>query len=125
MNATQPRPSDGWKPAGKRPKTFSLKSKQSRQKLPFTTNPYYKTLLHGLSIGYRRNASKPTFFGRLYDGTPHSYSETWEADDNNPANGISVVSYDQAVIKILAWHKKRIAENSGEVIVDDAYTVKQ
>lgn len=124
MTSPKARPSDGWKPQKPRPTAYNLKSKRSRANLPVTTNPYFETVRTGLSIGYRRNANNGTFFGRRYDGKRYEASDTWPADDNSPANGENVFSYDMAVEKILEWNKQREIEESGHIVTTGSYTVK-
>src|SRR4030095_1400768 len=76
----------------------TLETKTARGKLPVSKVPVFERLGQGVSIGYRRNAGGAgVWIVRLADGKRGKVEKRIAlADDASPANGRSVMSYQQA-----------------------------
>jgi integrase len=74
-----------------------LETKTARGKLPVSKVPAFVRLGQGVSIGYRRNAGGGVWIVRLADGKRGKIEKRIAlADDAAPANGRSIMSYQQA-----------------------------
>jgi integrase len=76
----------------------AIETKTARGKLPVSKVPVFERLGQGVSIGYRRNAGGAgVWIVRLADGKRGKIEKRIAlADDASPANGRSVMSYQQA-----------------------------
>ena len=75
-----------------------LDSRAAREKLRPRGKPYWRTLDHGLHLGYRRLRGAPGRWTiRYYCGEQSYETETVAtADDSSTANGVDVLSWQQA-----------------------------
>ena len=76
----------------------TIETKTARGKLPVSKVPVFERLGQGVSIGYRRNAGGAgVWIVRLADGKRGKIEKRIAlADDAAPANGRSIMSYQQA-----------------------------
>jgi hypothetical protein len=76
----------------------TIETKTARGKLPVGKVPVFERLGQGVSIGYRRNAGGAgVWIVRLADGKRGKVEKRIAlADDASPANGRSIMSYQQA-----------------------------
>ena len=103
---------------------MNISAKNKRRYLKPSTNPYYQTIRRGLSLGYRKNVTLTgNWCVRRYNGTRYQTDVLGAADDAAPADGLTVLSYDQACEKAIAWFKQRTLEDAGE-IESGPYTVE-
>jgi hypothetical protein len=71
--------------------------KKPRLKLPVRRRPYFAEIRKGLAIGYRRNQGPGTWIVRGADGKGKNWMKAFAtADDFEPANGETIMTYDQA-----------------------------
>jgi integrase len=77
----------------------TIETKTARGKVPVSKVPVFERLGQGVSIGYRRNAGGAgVWVVRLADGKRGKIEKRIAlADDAEPANGRSIMSYQQAV----------------------------
>jgi len=75
---------------------YRIDSKHARRQLKPRTSPYWKQIDPGFSIGYRKNKNTGTWFARRYATSEYTTRRLGAADDNQPANGIDVLSFKQA-----------------------------
>lgn len=75
---------------------YRIDSKHARRQLESRTSPYWKQIDPGFSIGYRKNKNTGTWFARRYATSEYTIRRLGAADDNQPANGIDVLSFKQA-----------------------------
>jgi integrase len=113
----------------------NIETKQQRKGLQRRRRPYWVRLESGLHLGYRRQAGAGTWIMRTYLGTVrwiyrgkeserHYQSRViGESDDFSDANGITILTYDQAQDKARALNKQRVFHQAG--IVDGPYTVRR
>ena len=73
----------------------SFEHATGRLKLAIRKRPYWIRLGPGLSLGCRRNEGPSSWVPRTRDGE----TTIGIADDYEPANGTTVLSYDQAVAR--------------------------
>ena len=87
--------------------------------------PYWCAISHGLSVGYRKGATGGTWIARHFSmSTGRRIAALGVADDYEDADGIRVLSFDQAQAKAREWASLKAQEDTGEVQAG-AYTVEQ
>jgi hypothetical protein len=104
-----------------------LTSPAARSRLPARSKPHYRSLEPGLHLGYRRIRGKPgTWLARFYIGEQQYHVEALVhpvargtvpcvADDLAPADGLTTLTYAQAVEKARARHVERARRATGIV----------
>lgn len=96
-----------------------LESREARSKLKKRRPPYWRSVHQGLAIGYRKGEKGGVWMVRkLVGDDKYSFQSIGNADDYQDANGIDVLSYQQA-------HRKALDESNrktpgGPYTVDDA-----
>jgi integrase len=102
-----------------------LRSRSSRRPLAQAPQPYYTKLLKGLALGYRKGAKGGTWIARRHEGgTKYSFQPLGVADDHADADGVAVLSFDQAQEQARSWFQRRAHEDAGSVQTGP-YTVAQ
>jgi len=106
-------------------KDKDLGDRTARSRLPIRGKPYYRSVETGLHIGFRRLRGRSgTWAVRHYIGDQQYVVEAiGTADDNSDADGVTVLSFDQAVSKareLHTRHAKKAAGISGPWKVKDA-----
>lgn len=101
-----------------------LDSRNARKKLqPRPNHPYYLTLEHGRSLGYRKSDGGGSWMGRLYLGEKrYAYKRLGAADDILDADGVEVLDFSQAQARAREWFAATVTEAAG-VIDLPPYTV--
>ena len=108
--------------------TLSLDSPNARRSIPGKTALDQKKLhtvklFEGLALGYRKGKRGGSWIARRHEqGAKYSFEPLGIADDVADADGIAVLSFDQAKVKAAAWFTRKSAEKTGEVIAG-SYTV--
>lgn len=107
-------------------KNPKLDSRTARRKLAGGRKPYWVKLREGLHLGYRKPAQRGTakWIARFYDSERRKYREEVlaAADDTADANGLDVLSYDEAQAKAGQRATEVAAEARGERL--GPYTVQ-
>jgi hypothetical protein len=81
-----------------KPRTPKLETATARRRLSVRKKPYWTTISPGIGLGYRRNAGPGTWSVRSTDGHGADWIKRLGlADDFEPADGSSVLSYWQAL----------------------------
>lgn len=84
----------------------TLDSREARRKLTPRGEPYYRSVEKGVHLGYRRRADAAgTWLIRHFNGTAYRADGLAAADDLSDADGVTVLSYWQAVDAV----RKRMA----------------
>jgi integrase len=84
-------------------KFIKIDTRGARAKLEARGQPYYAEVRIGLSLGYRKGARRGVFCVRRWvDGGYVVATLDGVADDRAPANGVDVLSFDQAKQKAFA-----------------------
>lgn len=92
----------------KRIRDTNLESKSAREKLKPRGDPYYKTIDRGLHVGFRKGKKAGVWVMRTYAGDQKYVVETIGlADDNQDADGGSVLDWWQAVDRARALVAER------------------
>lgn len=87
--------------------------------------PYWCAISHGLSVGYRKGSTGGTWIARHFStATGRRIAALGIADDYEDADGIRILSFDQAQAKAREWAVLKTQEDTGE-IQSGAYTVEQ
>ena len=118
----------------RRIRNSNVETRESRRQLARRGLPYWTRLEEGLALGYRKPSTGAgkwvmrVFVGGVrwnYRGKAatknYSMQVIGEADDFSDANGISILTYDEAQDKARTLNKQRVFADAG--VVDGPYTV--
>ncbi|WP_348264316.1 tyrosine-type recombinase/integrase [Telmatobacter sp. DSM 110680] len=87
--------------------------------------PYWCAISRGLAIGYRKGTNGGTWIARHFAvGTGRRKASLGVADDHEDADGIRVLSFDQAQERARTWVSRMVQEENGE-IASGPYTVAE
>jgi integrase len=101
-----------------------LETRKGRERLSASKKPYWHTLEHGRSIGYRKTATGGAWIARMYLGDKkHEERRLGAADDTLDADGVHVLSWQQAQGAARDWFEARAHELAGRGRAD--LTVKE
>lgn len=78
-------------------KTVRLDTREQRKRLPSRHDPYYVDVAKGVAIGYRKGVTAATWSLRRYNGSRYHKREIGHADDDQPADGVRVLSWPDVV----------------------------
>ena len=94
--------------------SFDLQSPEMRKRLEVREKPYYARVTASIHLGYRKGKSIARWVvrRRTQSGYRTSVLNSAVPDDRVPANGSSVLSYQQAIIRAMNMATK------GEVLID-------
>jgi integrase len=96
-----------------------LNSRDARikAKLQVRSEPYWQVLSKGLAVGYFKGSTGGTWVARHFTTeTGRRKSALGVADDFIDADGIKVLTFDQAQAKARTWHEQLMQSDSGEVL---------
>jgi integrase len=100
-----------------------LVSPSARVALKARPEPYWRTISKGLAIGYRKGSTGGTWIARHFSvETKRRVESIAVADDREDADGIRVLSFEQAQKKVHKWLARLTAEETGGVVAGP-YTV--
>jgi hypothetical protein len=108
-------------------KDAALATRNSRRDLKISSEPYWRALDKGLSIGYRRRATGGSWIARRYtEAGGYKKHKLGLADDYQDADGIKTMDFSQAQAAARDWSEREVRIEAGlEEKIDGAYTVKQ
>jgi integrase len=101
---------------------FKLDTREARKKLAPEDAPYYRDVAKRVAVGYRKGIKTSTWSVRLFSGGKYQRQELGQADDTLPSNGVSVLSWSEALTKALATAMAKPAEAEA---MRKRHTVKQ
>jgi integrase len=85
----------------------TLDSREARRKLTPRGEPFYRSVEKGVHLGYRRRSGAAgTWLIRHFNGTAYHADRLASADDLSDADGVTILSYWQAIDLV----RKRMAE---------------
>jgi len=100
-----------------------LQSRSSRRAIRQSPKLHITKLFTGLALGYRKGKRGGTWIARRHEqGTQYSFQPLGVSDDVADADGIRVLSFDQAQEEARNWFKRKGEEDAGER-VPGSYTV--
>jgi integrase len=100
-----------------------LQTPSSRRFIKQTPKLHVVKIFTGLAVGYRKGKNGGSWFARRHDaGMKYTFERLGVADDLGDADGIAVLSFDQAQEAARLWFKRRAQEETGGV-VDGSYTI--
>ena len=74
-----------------------FETRTARLKRPVAKKPEFVKIAFGISLGYRRNATRGTWVVRVADGKGANWTKAiGQADDYDDANGLTILDYWQA-----------------------------
>lgn len=109
----------------------SLTTRTARSGLPSRVKPYYRRLGHDLHVGYYRPStpSRPgTWIARRYlKAMRYETQALGSADDDSrePADGKTVLTFDQAQAAARAWAVRRMATEQATATAESTPTVRK
>lgn len=91
-----------------RPRNTGLESARARSSLLQRTPAYWARLSQGRHLGYRKGLGGGHWLARAYDPQTKTRQQRalGEADDSKPANGQTILTYDQAKERAEAWFQE-------------------
>ncbi|WP_051979475.1 tyrosine-type recombinase/integrase [Edaphobacter aggregans] len=102
---------------------LKLDTRTARRSLTVSPKLHTAKIQTGLALGYRKGVRGGSWIARRHEGgTKYSFEPLGVADDHTDADGIAVLSFDQAQVKAREWATRKVAEDAGEV-VSGKYTV--
>ncbi len=105
--------------------TVTLRSKSARRSIPVGPKLHIVKLIKGLALGYRKGAKGGSWFARRHeDGTKYSFHPLGIADDTSDADGLRILTFDQAQESARTWFSRRANEETGGMVAGP-YTVEQ
>lgn len=115
----------------KRVKDVALGTRTARLKLPGRHKPYFRAVMEGVQIGYRRSmlpGKAGSWLGRRYLGDGHYETEMLGiADDlpeaDQPADGERVLTFDQAQAALREWARGRAHVERQEAAAEASPTI--
>ena len=109
----------------RKPRTSSLDSRDARSKLKQRPKPYSLKLRSALFLDYYKGKNAGTWYVRRYKGNgEYERFKLGIADDAVTANGLDVLTRDEATIRANEWNDKVIQPVSDDG-VPSSYTVTQ
>src|SRR5215472_18294460 len=116
-------------PMSRRVEDENLTSRTARTKLKKRHKPYYRLIAPGLHLGYRKVATGAgTWIARRYNGKGNGYA-TYNlknadgalvvADDHDDADGVRVLSFEQAQKKAGGARRSRSDPITVNDVLDD------
>jgi integrase len=102
-----------------------LNTRSARAKLKQRSEPYWRNISKGLAVGYFKGAKGGTWIARQFCvSTGRRKTSLGVVDDFMDADGVRVLSFDQAQTAAQKWCQRLLQEDTGEVIIG-SYTVGQ
>ncbi|MDN3518324.1 site-specific integrase [Aquisalimonas lutea] len=83
------------------PRDARLETREARGRLSARHEPYWRQIHDGLFLGYRKTKGGGSWHVRTYEGGKYRKRKLALADDNADADGVSVLSYRQAMEKAM------------------------
>jgi integrase len=86
------------------PHNVRLDTREKRKKLPARHDPYYVSANRskGIAVGYRKGATAARWYLRRFIGKRYHVREVGRADDDQPADGVTVLSWSDILKLALA-----------------------
>jgi len=108
-------------------KKTELKSQNSRRSIPVGPKLHVAYIRERLYLGYRRSKTTSAWFARRYkpDTKKNVTHPLGVPDDVLHANGITVLSYDEAAGRAVKWFDEEEAKEQDSIIVQKTYTVAE
>lgn len=96
------------------PRQPRIDTREARKRLATAHDPYWRSVAHGISIGYRKGPQKAEWYLRRANGQGKYLKSTLgQPDDTDPADGRLVLSWQQAVKVALASPEQAAAMRHG------------
>jgi integrase len=117
-------------PMTKRVQEVALGTRTARVKLTPRHKPYFRLVEEGVHLGYRRATvagRAGTWLGRRYLGSQRYETEILGPADDLPAapEGVTPLSYDDAVRAAREWARRRAAASRAAAAVEGTVTVRR
>lgn len=105
-------------------RTAKIHTRTGRAVLKVRQEPYWRNISKGLAVGYFKGATGGTWIARHFNvETGRRKAAIGLADDVTDADGVQVLSFDQAQQKAREWADRKWQEHTGEAVAG-RYTVK-
>jgi integrase len=80
-----------------------IESREARRKLPPSSQQYWRAISQGAHIGYYKGPTAGSWYARCRSKDSYIKKMIGKADDNQDADGVTVLSFSQAQEKARAW----------------------
>lgn len=91
-----------------------LDTRTARAKFAPRREPYWRSIVEGLAVGYRRGKRGGSWLARAYSqDTGRSYAALGAADDTTEADGVAVLTFTEAQERARAWFADRMRAAAG------------
>ena len=104
----------------RRPRDARIETREARRRLKVRKEPYWRQVHKGLSIGYYRGTQTGSWNARRIVDGRKVYQRIATADDYADADGEIVLSYEQAVQRVMNGDQIKSATAEGKYTVSDA-----
>ena len=104
----------------RRPRDARIETREARRRLKVRKEPYWRQVHKGLSIGYYRGTQTGSWNARRIVDGRKVYQRIATADDYADADGEIVLSYEQAVQRVMNGDQIKPATAEGKYTVSDA-----
>ncbi|WP_263355417.1 tyrosine-type recombinase/integrase [Acidicapsa acidisoli] len=106
-------------------KDARINTRSARTSLQQRKEPYWRSISKGLAVGYYKGATSGAWIAKHFTvATGRRKASLGVADDFEDADGIRVLSFDQAQAKARDWASLKAQEDTGEV-QSGGFTVAQ
>jgi len=106
-------------------KDARINTRSARTSLQQRKEPYWRSISKGLAVGYYKGATSGAWIAKHFStATGRRKASLGVADDFEDADGIRVLSFDQAQAKARDWATLKAQEDTGEIQAG-AFTVAQ
>ena len=104
----------------RRPRDARIETREARRRLKARKEPYWRQVHKGLAIGYYRGVQSGSWNVRRTVNGRKVYQRIATADDYADADGEIVLSYEQAVQRVMNGDQAKPATAEGKYTVSDA-----
>ena len=90
---------------------FPIHTRQHRKQLEIRAKPYFVRISDGLHLGYRKGKSISRWVVRTYQSGNYRLRTLSGVipDDHQPADGTTILSFQQIVSQIMSEHQKKLS----------------
>lgn len=104
----------------RRPRDAQIETREARRRLKVRKEPYWRHVHAGLAVGYYRGTKSGSWYVRRMVNGSRTTQRIGKADDYADANGLDVLSYDDAVKLAMTDGHAKPATPEGKYTVKEA-----
>jgi integrase len=104
-------------------KSPKIDSRTARRAIAKNSRDHWLTISRGRALGYRRGLTGGTWTARFRVGKFRREREVGDADDDQDADGIQILDFEQAIDAAQKFYRQMLKEMSGELPSGGSYTI--